>query len=123
MADATDAAPGEAPYRPTHVVRILEFDTNNLNVNNRMSKADVELWDVSGNHGFEQSWPALARDAHGAVFVFDPRSDQQARELEIFHAHFAEKAGLTDSQCIVLASIRAGEPGNARGGKLCKNFI
>jgi hypothetical protein len=35
------------------VVRILEFDTPNINVNNRQVKADVELWDASGNHAYE----------------------------------------------------------------------
>ena len=53
---------------------------SNLNVNGRMVRADVELWDSSGNHGFEASWPAIARDAHGVIFVFDPQKEDQVNK-------------------------------------------
>ena len=52
LSDATET-PFSETYRPTHVVRILEFDSPNINVNNRQVKADVELWDSSGNHAYE----------------------------------------------------------------------
>ena len=37
-----------------------------------MAKVDVELWDTSGNLRFDNCWPALAREAHGVMFVFHP---------------------------------------------------
>ena len=37
-----------------------------------MAKVDVELWDTSGNSKFDNCWPALAREAHGVMFVFHP---------------------------------------------------
>ena len=37
-----------------------------------MAKVDVELWDTSGNSKFDICWPALAREAHGVMFVFHP---------------------------------------------------
>ena len=37
-----------------------------------MAKVDVELWDTSGNLRFDKCWPALAREAHGVMFVFHP---------------------------------------------------
>ena len=37
-----------------------------------MAKVDVELWDTSGNSKFDGCWPALAREAHGVMFVFHP---------------------------------------------------
>ena len=37
-----------------------------------MAKVDVELWDTSGNVRFDKCWPALAREAHGVIFVFHP---------------------------------------------------
>ena len=43
-----------------------------MEVKNRMAKVDVELWDTSGNVRFEKCWPALAREAHGVIFVFHP---------------------------------------------------
>ena len=44
----------------------------NVEVKNRMAKVDVELWDTSGNSKFDNCWPALAREAHGVMFVFHP---------------------------------------------------
>ena len=41
LADATETVLDE--HQPTRVVRILEFESN-VNVNNRNSKADIELW-------------------------------------------------------------------------------
>ena len=41
LADATETVLEE--HQPTKVVRILEFESN-VNVNNRNSKADIELW-------------------------------------------------------------------------------
>lgn len=76
LSDATET-PISSTYRPTHVTRIIEFEVNTLNVDNRVVKAEVELWDTSGNHSFEASWPALSRDAHGVVFVFDPHEEEQ----------------------------------------------
>ncbi len=80
ISDSTETPISET-YRPTHVVRILEFESQNLNVNNRYAKADVELWDASGNHSFESSWPAIQRDAHGVIFVFDPEREQVCESL------------------------------------------
>ena len=40
-----------------------------------MAKIDVELWDTSGNLRFENCWPALAREAHGVMFVFHPGNE------------------------------------------------
>ena len=50
MSDATENSSGE--YRPTQGVRILEFELQNLNVSNRNLKAEVELWDCSGDHKY-----------------------------------------------------------------------
>ena len=37
-------------YRPTQGVRILEFEINDIEVNNERISRDLELWDCSGNH-------------------------------------------------------------------------
>lgn len=36
------------------------------------SKASVELWDTSGNARYQSCWPAIMKDAHGILFVFNP---------------------------------------------------
>ncbi|PSN45041.1 Intraflagellar transport protein 22 [Blattella germanica] len=70
LSDATEISSGD--YRPTQGVRILEFEAQNLNVNNRHLKAEVELWDCSGDHKFESCWPAIQKDTQGIIFVYNP---------------------------------------------------
>eukprot|EP00095_Tigriopus_kingsejongensis_P001623 maker-scaffold289_size220122-snap-gene-1.28 protein:Tk01623 transcript:maker-scaffold289_size220122-snap-gene-1.28-mRNA-1 annotation:"rab-like protein 5" len=120
ISDATES-PVNSTYRPTHSVRIVEFEANNVNMNNRYVKAEIELWDVSGNPAFEPTWPALQRDAHGVIFVFNPDKEHHARELDLFHAEFVEKAGVADTQCVVFAYFRDGK-GDNRGVKLSNQF-
>ena len=38
---------------------------------------------IIGDDRFESSWKALARDAHGIIFVFDPEKESHARQLEV----------------------------------------
>lgn len=47
LADATEI-PSE--HRPTKGVRILEFETQNINVRNKFVQAEIEMWDCSGDH-------------------------------------------------------------------------
>ncbi|XP_040565612.1 intraflagellar transport protein 22 homolog [Lepeophtheirus salmonis] len=106
LSDTTESSQGE--YRPTKVVRILEFECqklqilNNNNANSgRFVKTDIELWDISGNTDYESSWPALCQVVHGIVFVYNPnKGSNQIKMLELFHKQF--KTIQTDSQCLVL---------------------
>jgi hypothetical protein len=50
LSDSTENSSGE--NRPTQGVRILEFEIQNLNVNNEKLKAEIELWDCSGDHKY-----------------------------------------------------------------------
>lgn len=48
MSGATEISGGE--YRPTQGVRILEFESGREDLNTgKLFKAEVELWDCSGN--------------------------------------------------------------------------
>lgn len=47
LSDSTDNNGDE--YWPTRGVRIVEFEANNLNISNRNIKAEIELWDCSGD--------------------------------------------------------------------------
>ncbi len=47
LADASEVIGGL--YRPTQGVRILEFESNGLEINGRNINAEVELWDCSGD--------------------------------------------------------------------------
>ena len=101
-------------------MRILEFDSSITLSNNRQSKADIELWDCSGDSKFQTTWPALAWELHGVIFLFNPEDETQAKDLDFYYEHFVKKPGLQDSNCLVLAFPH--EDGTAKYGssKLCK---
>ena len=66
-------------------------------------KAEVEMWDTSGSNQFEGCWPAIQRDAHGIIFVFDPDNAAQARHLDSFHQAFVQGKNIPDTGCVVFA--------------------
>ncbi|KDR18061.1 intraflagellar transport protein 22 homolog isoform X2 [Zootermopsis nevadensis] len=102
LSDATENSSGE--YRPTQGVRILEFEMQNLNVNNEKLKAEIELWDCSGDHKFEACWPALQRDTHGIIFIYNPSSAHHARDLELLYNYFVTQTGFSHKNCVVFAN-------------------
>ena len=119
LADATENIGGE--YRPTAGVRILEFESGNLNVNNKNIKADVELWDASGSNQYESCWPAIQREAHGIIFVFNPESPAQAKQLETFHQAFIQGPTVSENSCVVFAHF-LNLSNDRRGAKLPSSF-
>nr|CAD7425444.1 unnamed protein product [Timema monikensis] len=101
LADATENSSGD--YHPTQGVRILEFESPVLNVNNKPSKAEVELWDCSGDHKFEGCWPALQKDAQGLVFVYNPSAHDHSHELELLYNDFVIQTNFSPKNCLVIA--------------------
>ncbi len=118
LSDATESLLED--YNPTHVVRVLEFDVN-VNVNNRSSKAEVELWDCSGNSKFQNTWPALVWELHGIIFVFNPEDETHGPDLDFYYANFVKKSNIQDSNCLVLAFNNSDEESKPGNVKLC-NF-
>ena len=110
LSDAKEVSIGDSDYWPTHVVRIVEFEQK-INVANTFVRVDVELWDTSGDLKFETCWPALSRDSHGVIFVFDPNEVSSAKALDDYHAGFCSGLGthINDSNCIVLANQKSGD--------------
>ena len=101
---------------------VHRFLFQNINYNNRNAKADVELWDISGNPRYKTTWPALAWELHGLIFVFSPEIDSHGDDLNMFYENFAKKAGIPDTNCIVFAHVKDGPTGGRRNVKLSKNF-
>lgn len=97
--------------------RILEFDRTILQPVASMTKAGhsselaVEMWDCSGDTSFKPSWPAMARDSHAAIFVFDPKTSHSV--MEDWLESFQQLGGLTHRQCLVL--FHSSRPGAAEG--------
>ncbi|KAJ1520205.1 hypothetical protein ONE63_004416 [Megalurothrips usitatus] len=106
LADATESSGGE--YHPTQGVRILQFESANLGTNNQSIKADVELWDCSGDASrFESCWPAFQQGAQGVVLVYDPNTSGHGNELETLYSYFVQQAGLNSKSCLVLANPKS----------------
>lgn len=52
ISDSINIEEAEAP-RPTQGVRIVEFELPNLNINGKSTSIDIELWDCSGDHRYD----------------------------------------------------------------------
>ena len=70
MLDSTTPA-AEPP--PTVGVRILEFTC---------AGAAIELWDVSGDQSYENTWPAVQQGADGVVMCYCPETPGHAVRRE-----------------------------------------
>nr|XP_042907214.1 intraflagellar transport protein 22 homolog [Parasteatoda tepidariorum] len=92
LADATETISNE--YSPTQGVRILEFESDNLNINGRIGKAEVELWDCSGDTKF------VSLGSKGCVIAL-LYSIIMTIPFFFRYANFVQTQGLKDSQCIV----------------------
>lgn len=90
-------------------------------MNNRQARADIELWDCSGNSKFSSSWPALVWELHGVIFVFNPDVESHGADMDFYYDQFVRKSGLQDTNCIVFAHVR-GNSGR-KVAKLCRVHI
>ena len=119
LGDATENIAGS--YKPTAAVRILEFE-NKLNVNNQSVKADIELWDTSGDHRYESCWPAIRQDVNGVIFVYDPANNAHSHELDVLFSYFVEQSGLKETNCFVFSNSPSGGSSYYNSSKLSSNF-
>ncbi|XP_072033794.1 intraflagellar transport protein 22 homolog [Amphiura filiformis] len=102
LADATEISGGQ--YNATKGVRILEFESNGSQNGNRSQSTEVELWDCSGDHRYDECWPAFIKDAQGVIIVYNPDQAKHGKELETWYNHFVDNAGLRpDLQCLAFA--------------------
>nr|CCC54299.1 conserved hypothetical protein [Trypanosoma vivax Y486] len=54
-----------------------------------VKKAIVQLWDVGGSSKFQAGWPAVALDADGIIYVFNPEVKGAEKELLLWYKNFA----------------------------------
>lgn len=87
-------------YTPTVGVRILECERP---VGMSGSKVNVELWDVSGNMDYEACWPAIAKDTHGVLLVYNPEIPTHEAELTTWYDQLVKGTGVSEDQILVLA--------------------
>uniref|UniRef100_A0A915M070 Rab-like protein 5 n=1 Tax=Meloidogyne javanica TaxID=6303 RepID=A0A915M070_MELJA len=87
LADSQDAVSKD--YRPTQGVRIVEFESNQLELDGER----VELWDCSGDRKFESCWPAIRYRCDGVIFVCNPEINK-GEDLLTWYNEFALKNGI-----------------------------
>ncbi|RLN48653.1 hypothetical protein BBJ29_009000 [Phytophthora kernoviae] len=92
LAEHSDRLGGQERYQPTVGVRILELEKG---------KANVELWDVSGDQNFEACWPAVMKDVDAIILVYNPESHVHESEAMLWYEWFIQNSGLDTSQCLV----------------------
>ncbi|KAL3077578.1 hypothetical protein niasHS_012284 [Heterodera schachtii] len=99
LADSQDAVSKE--YRPTQGVRIVEFESNQLELDGDRVNAEVELWDCSGDKKFEGCWPAIRHRCNGIIFVCNPEISS-GDDLLIWYSEFALRSEISSKNLLVL---------------------
>jgi intraflagellar transport protein 22 len=81
-------------YNPTAGARILELTVKNT---------DIELWDISGDHKYENCWKAMMADMDGCILVYNPEGPGQEQQLDDWYDFFVKKNNVDDAQCLAFA--------------------
>ncbi|XP_067165810.1 intraflagellar transport protein 22 homolog isoform X3 [Apteryx mantelli] len=108
----SESIEGIGSYVPTQGVRILEYEKPNLNGSSKGAGCRFELWDCSGDQKFETCWPALMKDSHGVVIIFNPELPSHLKEIEMWYSCFVQQQPLLDSQCLLVAHHKPGHAGD-----------
>jgi len=98
-------------YKPTKGCRILEFEED-VSAGGRSRNLSVEMWDCSGDKQYKECWPAILRDVHGVILVYDPTIKEQEKDIELWYKTYTSRLGLSDSQVILFA--HQAQAGNVR---------
>uniref|UniRef100_A0ABI7W8U8 Intraflagellar transport 22 n=1 Tax=Felis catus TaxID=9685 RepID=A0ABI7W8U8_FELCA len=95
-------------YNPTQGVRILEFENPHVTSNDKGTACEFELWDCGGDPKFESCWPALMKDSHGVVIVFNADTPSHLKEIDMWYSCFVQQQLLQDTQCLLIAHHKPG---------------
>lgn len=57
---------------------------------------------------FETCWPALMKDSHGVIIIFNPDMPSHLKEIEMWYSCFVQQQPLLDSQCLLVAHHKPG---------------
>ncbi|XP_007517995.1 intraflagellar transport protein 22 homolog [Erinaceus europaeus] len=99
-------------HSPTQGVRILEFENPQVTGTSRGAGCEFELWDCGGDPKFESCWPALMKDSHGVVIVFNADTPSHLKEIETWYACFVQGQFLPDAHCLLVAHHKPGSGGD-----------
>ncbi|VDK77041.1 unnamed protein product [Litomosoides sigmodontis] len=100
LADSVDTT-GVHVRRPTRGVRIVEFESNDLELDGERVEAEVELWDCSGDERYVRCWPAIRHNANGVILVCKPAEDDGSTLLP-WYEEFVRRGNINPSLVLVL---------------------
>lgn len=58
---------------------------------------------MSGDTKYESCWPAIGKDLHGIIFVYNPDSKSAERDLDTWYHVFAAQAKIKESCMLICA--------------------
>ncbi|NWU55470.1 IFT22 protein, partial [Dromas ardeola] len=61
---------------------------------------------------FETCWPALMKDSHGVIIIFNPELPSHLKEIEMWYSCFVQQQPLLDGQCLLVAHHKPGSAGD-----------
>ena len=103
------ADPIEKNYKPTVGVRILEFEKT---VSHSRAPAGecwlVQLWDVSGDHKYENCWIAVKHETNGVVIVHNGDIKINDEEFLGWIKAFPHKMNIAPNYCLGFAHHPSG---------------
>ena len=105
--------------KPTIALRILEFSTT-IDVDGMQSNISVQLWDTSGDEKYSAAWPAIAKNADGAIIVYNANDKNQGKLIENYVKKFCQD--VSPIQCLVVANRIGESEGKPTRPKLPKSY-
>ncbi|VDM53656.1 unnamed protein product [Angiostrongylus costaricensis] len=96
-------------YRPTKGVRIVEFESHELDIREQRIEIDVELWDCSGDtskckisiHRYRDCWPAIREGIEGVILVANP-DENKGEDLKIWYQEFIAATNLDPGNVLIV---------------------
>ncbi|GMT25134.1 hypothetical protein PFISCL1PPCAC_16431 [Pristionchus fissidentatus] len=88
-------------YRPTKAVRVIEFDSNDVEVDDRKIIIDVEVWDCSSSDKYRDCWEAMKYGLEGVILVADPNR-HSGEDLLMWYEEFVIKTSLQNHQVLIV---------------------
>ena len=95
-------------YNPTQGVRILEFENPRVTSNNKGAGCEFELWGHGSDPESESCWPALMKDSHGVVIIFNASILSPLKEIEMWCSCFVQQQFLKNTPCLLITHHKPG---------------
>ena len=95
-------------YNPTQGVRILEFENPRITSNNKGAGCEFELWGHGSDPESESCWPALMKDSHAVVIIFNASILSPLKEIEMWCSCFVQQQFLKNTPCLLITHHKPG---------------